>query len=418
MGIVDGTQSPVRRMRGDPRSRSFRAMDSLAPGLVRAARRATGSPLSDALLALLLAIAGEVQMLGSASPSAVSGALVLVMTIPLALRRRRPLLVAVLISAAGLAYTLARGLNPSFVGAVLAALMAYYAAAAYERDVRRALIGFAAGLVAFWGSDARLSHAGSEYLASFVLVAGPWVAGRALRGQRLQAGRLRSLAHHLDRERERDAHAAVIAERARISRELHDVTAHAMSVIAVQADAAEAVLDLRPALAREPLIAIRETARNALGDMRRLLDVLRETEGQESLEPQPGLGRLPELVEQAREAGMPVELHADRIEGSLSPGLDLAGYRIVQEALTNVLKHAGPVPTRVAVRCDTDAIELRVDNAPGQPHPSRDGPPGAGHGLTGIRERAALYRGHAEAGPTRDGGWRVTARLPVGDQRA
>jgi len=199
----------------------------------------------------------------------------------------------------------------------------------------------------------------------------------------------------------------VAAERARIARELHDVVAHSVSIIAVQAGAAESLVERDPARAREHLGAVRRTAREALTEMRRLLDVLREDEP--AYAPQPTLATLAALVEETRRAGVPVELVREGSDDPLPPGVDLAAYRIVQEALTNVRRHAGSAPTRVRIRHAAGAVEVEVVNGPAT---SPGEGPGGGRGLLGMRERVRLYGGSLDAGPE-DGGFAVRARLPV-----
>jgi signal transduction histidine kinase len=216
----------------------------------------------------------------------------------------------------------------------------------------------------------------------------------------------------LEREREEQARLAVVEERGRIARELHDVIAHGVSVIGVQAQAG-------PHLVGDPqrvvgvFRAIESSGRDALVELRRLLGILRSGDEQLAIGPQPGLSSLESLVEQVRASGLPVEL---RIEGEpvhLPAGIDLSGYRIVQEALTNVIKHATDAAAEVVIRHRTRALELDViDDGHDRPA-SRNG---AGHGLIGMRERAALYGGTLEAGTRDGGGYAVRARLPFGDE--
>jgi signal transduction histidine kinase len=194
-----------------------------------------------------------------------------------------------------------------------------------------------------------------------------------------------------------------------MARELHDVVAHSVSIIAVQAGAAEMLVADDPQAARTHMESVRRTAHEALGELRRLVGVLRDDEA--VLDPQPGLARLGELLDDARSTGLPVELITEGEPRKVPPGLDLAAYRIVQEGLTNVRRHAGPVPTQVRVRYEPDLLEVEVENAPGR----RNGGSGegTGHGLIGMRERARLYGGSLEVGEQPGGGFRVRARLPL-----
>jgi signal transduction histidine kinase len=212
-------------------------------------------------------------------------------------------------------------------------------------------------------------------------------------------------------ERERDvaAREAVVGERARIARELHDAIAHNVSMMVVQAGAERRVLDGRQSSTGEVLQTIEEIGRGALTEMRRLVGMLREG-GEDQLSPQPGLGDLPRLVAQVREAGLPVELTVEGKQRQLPVGIELSAYRIVQEALTNALKHAGDATASVSVCYGEDSLELEiVDNGAGVTPEV----PSGGHGLAGMRERVALYGGRIDAGRKASGGFRVRVLLPV-----
>jgi signal transduction histidine kinase len=241
-----------------------------------------------------------------------------------------------------------------------------------------------------------------------LIAGGTCTAGSAVRAWRLQAVELADLAHRLELANDDNARAAVTQERARIARELHDVVAHSVSVMVVQAGAAEQVLPDELAPAREAMLAVQQTGREALVELRRLLGVLREG-AVPSRGPQPGLAALDTLVEQVRDAGLDVALHVERNGETLAPGLDLAAYRIVQEALTNSLKHADANRADVTVRVTSSALELEiVDDGRGAGEPAE-----RGHGLIGMRERALLYGGELEAGPGTGRGFTVRARLPL-----
>jgi len=211
-------------------------------------------------------------------------------------------------------------------------------------------------------------------------------------------------------ERERDlvAREAVVEERARIARELHDVIAHHVSMIVIQAGAERRVLD-GDGGTREVLETIERIGRGALTEMRRLVGMLR-SDGPDPLAPQPGLGDLPTLVEQVRASGLPVELHVEGGRRDLPVGIELSAYRIVQEALTNALKHAGEARASVHVRYGQDSLELEiVDDGAGEAEPVASG----GHGLVGMRERVALYGGRLDAGRRSGGGFAVRVLLPI-----
>jgi signal transduction histidine kinase len=250
-----------------------------------------------------------------------------------------------------------------------------------------------------------------DYLGVLALVAAAWLIGFAFRERNLRAAELVERAERAERARETEARAAVAEERARIAREMHDVVAHSLSVMVVQAEAAEAMLDDDPERARRPLSAVQQTGRGALTELRRMLGVLREIADEgPSLAPQPGLAALDELARQVREAGLPVRVRVEGEPRSLPPGIDLSAYRIVQEGLTNALKHAGPATAEVRVRYGEREVEVEVrdDGRGGAPRSN-----GGGHGLIGMRERVALYGGRLSAGPRAEGGFALTARLPL-----
>jgi signal transduction histidine kinase len=212
-------------------------------------------------------------------------------------------------------------------------------------------------------------------------------------------------------ERERDlvAREAVVEERARIARELHDVIAHHVSMIVLQAGAERRVLDGANTSTREVLETVERTGRSALTEMRRLLGMLRG-DANEPLTPQPGLTDVPVLVKQLREAGLPVELQVEGERRELPVGIELSAYRIVQEALTNALKHAGEASASVNIRYGSDSLELEIaDDGRGASAPVSSG----GHGLVGMRERVALYGGHLDAGRRPSGGFVVRVLLPI-----
>ncbi len=238
-----------------------------------------------------------------------------------------------------------------------------------------------------------------------------WLVGWAVRRKRLETAALEDRARRLEREREELARIAVAEERARIARELHDVIAHEVSVIVLQAVGALGVLEQRPELARDPLLKIEKTSRDALAEMRRLLGILREDKPEGALAPHPGIADLEALAERVGSAGVPVDLHVDGEEpDGLPAGIELSVYRIVQEALTNVVKHAGPARAKVFICYETDAVSVEIVDDGRAPAVHGDG---RGHGLLGMRERVTLYGGHFEAGPRGGGGFAVRARLPL-----
>lgn len=221
----------------------------------------------------------------------------------------------------------------------------------------------------------------------------------------------RETAERLDAERERGARAAAWGERSRIARELHDVIAHSVSVMVIQAGGARMVMDSEPDRADTSLRLVERAGRDALAEMRRLLGVLDAGEDRRALEPQPGLADIEDLLARTRAAGLAIELRVEGDATSVSPALDLCAYRIVQEALTNAIKHAGAASARVRLHWSADALELEIaDDGRG---PIATNGSSGGHGIAGMRERAALHGGSMQAGTNPDGGFAVRAQLPL-----
>jgi signal transduction histidine kinase len=341
--------------------------------------------------------------------------LALVHTLPLAARRRFPGPVLALGVASGLAVA-ALGVPPVVLGPAI--VVAAYSVAAYGgRWV--SLAGLAAaelGAAAVQLTPGRFQ--GLTVVGNALVIGAAWLLGHFVGVGRANTARLKQAAE-LERTRAELAHRAVIEERLRLARELHDVVAHAISVIAVQSGVGAHVAHTQPEEAAKALAAIEATSRAALTELRRLLGVLRqEGEPQGSLAPVPGLADLDSLLAEVAKAGLGVQL---RVEGTPSPlpaGLDLSAYRIVQEALTNVVKHAGPARAQVVVGYRDQEVTVEVtDNGRGVTAPTDDGPARVGHGLIGMRERVAAFGGALEVGPRPGGGFRVAARLPLAAER-
>lgn len=383
-------------------------------------------PLADVLLAAGVLVIAQVEtwMTTSFQPKLPLALLAVLTTVPLVWRRRAPF--AVLLATGVAAWVLGAGwpeLNALYTFIVV--VVAVFSVGAYA-EPRRAAVGCALVLLTFWAGalEDNARHPGrrgpSDVVFVTVVFGGAWLLGRALRGRGQRAAQLEQRAARLEADQQAEARAAVAAERARIARELHDVIAHSVSVMVIQAGAAEQLLEQTPERAREPLLAVQDTGRQTIVELRRLLGILRE-DGQElSLAPQPGLAGLELLLEETRQAGLPVQL---RIEGQpwpLAPGADLAAYRIIQEALTNTLRHAGPAQAEVIVRYQNHAVELEILDDGQGPGPRDGADEKGGHGLVGMRERIALYGGTLHAGPrtsttgTACTGYAVRARLPSG----
>jgi signal transduction histidine kinase len=344
--------------------------------------------------------------------------LVLLHTLPMAARRRFPLAVLATSVASALAFA-ALGLPPFFLGPAI--LVPVYTVAAYC-DRRASLAGLAAVEVALALAAVRLTGVGVELVAwvQFALIIGAaWLLGRFVGDRRVYAAKLEQRTAELEQAREELARRAVAEERLRLARELHDVVAHSISVIAVQSGVGAHVANTQPKEAAKALAAIEATSRAALTELRRLLGVLRqEGEPQGSLAPVPGLADLDSLLAEVAKAGLAVRL---RVEGTPSPlpaGVDLSAYRIVQEALTNVVKHAGPARAQVTIRySDRDVTVEVTDDGRGAAAPTGDGPVATGHGLIGMRERVAAFGGDLKVGPELGNGFRVAARLPLAAER-
>ncbi len=343
-------------------------------------------------------------MLGDVSPMAYL--LLALSSLALLWRKSQPLLVLLATLAASIAWDvldLAGG--PS--GAIFVAL---YGVGRYITDNRRSLMAVAAAMVLVVADDVIEAESASTIGLSLGLVVLWWYVGRRVRGRREYLSLVEERAEYLERERHAEAQRAVDEERTRIARELHDVVAHRVSMITVQAGAAQTVAESDPERAARAMQAVEEAGREALAELRQLLGVLRADDQQQSLGPTHGLADIAGLIDEMNRAGVSVSMSTDGIPGDLPAQVDLASYRIVQEALTNVVKHAGRDP-RAEVHLSSDGQILTIEVTDRGSGDSRL--PGSGQGLVGMRERAALLGGTFEAGPRPDGGFRVVARLPV-----
>lgn len=370
----------------------------------------------DPLLAFALAAMAQVELWTAGTLTLeerlLSVPLALIGTLSLVWRRRNPLVVLGVLAASfffALLVIPLSGEDP--IAPAIALVVAVYSVGAHAVG-RWALAGALATLaLAFVATATDPDEATlGAYVFFLLVVGGPWLAGRAIRHRRLSERRLEHRAVAAERAREERARAAVAEERARIARELHDVVAHAISVIVLQARGGRRSLAREPEEAREAFDSIESTGRQALAEMRRLLGMLRQGDDDLALAPQPSLASLGGLAAQVSEAGLPVELTIEGEPRELPPGVDLSAFRIVQEALTNALKHAGPAAAHVLVRYGEEELELEIsDTGPGAQVGA-----GPGHGLIGMRERAALYGGEVVAGRRSEGGFAVRVRLPLG----
>jgi signal transduction histidine kinase len=333
-------------------------------------------------------------------PDAFAFLLIVLGCVPLMFRRRAALPVLWIVCAAAIAYA-AFGYPDNLVVSLV--LATYTAASREPRERVRTLVapvalvaGIAAQLAAQTGFN-WLEVVGGVTFS----VAIPVAVGRAVFNRR----------RRLREDRERMAHDAVVQERARIARELHDVVAHAMSVMIVQAGAARTVVERDPGEAARALRRIEDTGRFGMAEMRRLIGVLKAGDEEAELMPQPGLAQLDQLLETVRSAGLPVEAVTEGTPRPLPPGVELTAYRVVQEGLTNVLKHAGGAHARATVRYEEDAIAVEVADDGRGAVVDPNGTPG--HGLLGMRERVAVFDGTLETGARAGGGFVLRARIPL-----
>jgi signal transduction histidine kinase len=367
--------------------------------------------LLDWALAVAVATGAVLQRRGcdcQHGPQWLDVALVLLATLPVGLRRRQPFAVLLLVGTGALGHILSGFPNPFLV--TFAVLVATFSVASYTSWPVSVL---AAAMVATllpvnflmdWHNQGQVNL--SDIPFNYGLFGAAWILGDNARREREQARR----AERLRAEQEEHARDAITAERSRIARELHDVVAHTLSVIVLQAGAGRRIAAEQPDRARGVLGAIETLGRDALGDMRRMVGILRtDGDGQAGTEPQPSLAGLADLATRVRSAGLAVELRTEGEPRPLPPGVDLSAYRIVQEALTNALRHAGAASAHVVVRYGQSAVEVEVTDDGRGPPPAG----GGGHGLVGMRERVGMFGGELEIGAGDRGGFRVRALLPA-----
>jgi signal transduction histidine kinase len=370
---------------------------------------------ADVALALTLFVAGTGEVLTAdklVGPLVPNLLAVAALCAPLAFRRRWPFATVVVT----MAIATLQGLYLTSVDEVATVffvliVLAYTAGAHQPR--RHALLSLPVFFAGICGVNLGTLHAStSDYVFPSAVALVAWLAGRAVRARALLTEELHEAAIRAEEAHEAEAQRAMAEERRRIAREMHDVVAHSVSVMVVQAGGARRILARDPDRAAQAAAQIEYTGRAALVEMRRLLGLLHAGDGDAgALAPQPSLAELDALVERSRAAGLPVEVRVLGERRPLPAGIDLAAYRIVQEALTNTLKHAGAVRTEVHLRWGEDELELEILDRGGS-GTARNGS-GGGHGLVGMAERVRLYGGELEAGPRPAGGFRVRARLPL-----
>ena len=408
-------------------------VNDFASGAQAAVRRRPAA--ADMVLALVLVGAGLVSVeavyeaLSNYDPGfdpPATAAVVLAMvavTLPLAWRRRAPYAVAIAVVTAFLVGRIVVDIPERSI-TVLAASLAIYSVALHGRARHRTLVlALCLGAILaevvrelFFvdaADDLQLLVQGFLLTYNVVVLSLPWMLGAVIRSLRERERDLGDRASELQRERQENARQAVFAERVRIARELHDVVAHHVSVMGVQAGAARRVMDREPAKAVTALSSIEASSRQAVVELQRLLDFLRRDGDADELAPQPGLAQLGELVAQAAQGDLAVDLSIEGDPRPLSPTLDVSAYRVIQEALTNTRKHSGGATATVRVRYGTTTLEVEVldDGAALVGAPGSKS--GSGLGLIGMRERASLHGGHLRAGPRPEGGFAVRATFPL-----
>jgi signal transduction histidine kinase len=401
---------------------------------------------SDAVVALLLLALMTVELAvrapqpGESATTWWAYAGAVLIALPIAIHRRYPA-VAVAIAAAGIV-GYSTGHFVAFPGYAAFALVFVVSLHAGRGRGAIAFGAMALAIAVSFVLQSGITVTTSTWISSMLALAVAWLAGENLRIRQVRWVALEERARRLEVEREERARQAVTEERLRIARELHDVVAHSMSVIAVQAGVANHVIDSRPDLARTALATVETNSRSALVEMRRLLGVLRqENEPSASLTPAPGLADVRWLVDQFSESGLTVEVEITGAEHQIPDGVDLSAFRIVQEGLTNVLRHGGPrAAVRIAYEPGAIAVAIaddgRAARGPARPADrdrpaverlaggedraegeSRVGPATSGHGLIGMRERVAVFGGTLRAGPRPGGGFEVAATLPYDEAK-
>jgi signal transduction histidine kinase len=380
---------------------------------------------TDSLLALAGATALQLDLFlvePARGGRAVTAVAALLLAATLLLRGPRPALMAVAAGVVVVASTAAGGwLTSMLTTGIVAMLLVFSVGASLPR--RSSLLAAGAFVAACWvellvAPESDYALASDLVFTGVVVGALPWLAGQGVREWRSRAHELEALTRQLAEEREQREALVVLDERHRIAREMHDVVAHSVSLMVVQAGGARRVLATDPGRATSALLAVEDAGREALAELRRVLGVLRGNDDAPEapdLAPQPGTAQLPDLVARTRASGLPVDLVVSGEPGALGPGPDLAVYRVVQEALTNALKHAGRATARVSLAWGDEALEVAVVDDGRDTCPRPAGP--AGHGLTGMRERLAAYGGELLVGAEPAGGFAVRARVPLQGER-
>jgi signal transduction histidine kinase len=368
----------------------------------------------DQVLAVAMSLVGELQAEANRSiHDRLQAALaVLVLCGAVWVRRRWPL-GSVLAGVAAVSVEAAFGgsLADHVIVAMPAGILLFYGAGAFLEQ-RRAQIALMVGVLGLLPAVLLTPHVVSDLFFEPVIVAFmPWLCGRWLRERADRARRFRELSERLDSGREQGASVATDKERIRIAQELHDVIGHCLSVIVLQAGGARMVIGSQPNRAADAMRIVERAGHEALAEMRHLLGVFGAADGRQDLEPQPGLASIENLVARTRAAGLQTDLLVDGVPRDVSPAFALCAYRIVQEGLTNTIRHAGPARATVRLRWAEERLELEIADDGHGPSASDTGR--AGHGIVGMRERAALHQGSVQTLPADGGGYLVRASLSL-----
>lgn len=378
----------------------------VGPGSADGGRRWT-PPTSDVVLAVLLTLLAQIELLLAdvvEGPRAVQSLSFMAMTVAVAWRRSFPF-GAALLAAAGLSVQTVAG-DAEVVGGFLALAVVTYSVASYAPLVP-AIAGGLALLAAVFLYPFLKAVDFADEVGNGAIFIGTWGLGRLIRARQLRALDARAQLETAEREHQDQMRTILIEERTRIARELHDIVAHGVSLMVLQSGAARHTIDRDSTKAKELLATAEGQGRQALVEMQRMLGILRGPDTAETGEPHT-IASIDQLVDGLRAAGLAVDHRVDGERRPLAPGLEMSAYRIVQEATTNIAKHAHANRVHIGIHYGNDALTLTVrddGNAGGQP--------GSGHGLIGMRERAALFGGSLTAGPVEGGGWSVVARLPI-----
>jgi signal transduction histidine kinase len=391
--------------RAGMKSRRGPSAEDQTDPLVQLARVPRGLPPIDGVIAIALFAWAAAEAIFANGNGTVAMRIVAAafMTLPLIARRRYPVAVIAVISLTAVLTGLSGNVPEEGATPMASLMVGCFSCALYARPAWTAILAIPFAIAAIGFRQDVGDSSAIDYVILTFIITGSWIGGWMVRQRAHQLSEARAAAPEIARD-------AALAERERIARELHDVVAHSVSIIAVQAGAAGQQLERDPDKAREHIESVRHGAHEALVELRRLVGILREDDVDYA--PQPGLSRLEDLIDEVAAAGLTVELHREGKRVTLPAGVDLAAYRIIQEALTNVRRHSGVDTAQVSLDYKTDSLELAVINGPSRNGAAPRSSDGSGHGLIGMRERVRVYGGEFTAAASADGGFELRATLP------